>query len=530
MQRHYIDVNAGLGRVNNKESRIPHTLACLEDDMDYFRIHTALVYSRTAKDYSYIEGNRLLLEAVRANARLFGAAVIVPEVKYELKEGGAYLDMLVAQGIRGFKMYPSSHEFSFDPFFLEDIADFMMEKKLPLIVDIDEVSYEVVRNVLHSFRQLKILLCKTYWSQNRKLFKLMEAYDNLYFDISCNQANDILALSKDFFGLDRVLFGTDYPNKMMGGLKALVEYSGLSDEDKNKVAAENAARLFNIDLDSLSIYDENACRLDAIARKVDSGIPLKGFPVIDAHTHMVDSRHQTVSNISMFHSDEDSMIRKMDLLGVDKIVTIPWEGIMTAGDSANDTAFNACEKYPGRIEAYAMYNPNYEEDLNRVLDHYHGKLRFKGIKPYYPKHKIDLLDIRYEKWFEYGDKNSLFILVHSDYPEIPQKVESLSQKYKNLSFILAHAGISYEMARCNVAAARKSGNIYLEITFTSLTNGVIEYMVDELGADRILYGSDMPMRDPAPQLAWVCYAGITVEDKKKILGENMQKLLDRCYK
>jgi len=36
------------------------------------------------------------------------------------------------------------------------------------------------------------------------------------------------------------------------------------------------------------------------------------------------------------------------------------------------------------------------------------------------------------------------------------------------------------------------------------------------------------MRDPAPQVGWVIYANLTFEEKKKILGENMQKILKRA--
>ena len=38
------------------------------------------------------------------------------------------------------------------------------------------------------------------------------------------------------------------------------------------------------------------------------------------------------------------------------------------------------------------------------------------------------------------------------------------------------------------------------------------------------------MRDPRPQLGWVAYANISYEDKKKILGENMEGILKRCFK
>ena len=80
----------------------------------------------------------------------------------------------------------------------------------------------------------------------------------------------------------------------------------------------------------------------------------------------------------------------------------------------------------------------------------------------------------------------------------------MSLDYPDITFVLAHSGMSYAVAR-----------------------GMIEFLVEQVGADKVLYGSDFPMRDPAPQLGWVCYAKIPVEDKKKILAGNIRRLLER---
>ena len=218
----------------------------------------------------------------------------------------------------------------------------------------------------------------------------------------------------------------------------------------------------------------------------------------------------------------------MNRLGIDKIVTSPWEGIKTNGIAANETSLTANKKYGGRIEVYATCNPNYPEDLDKIIE-YHEKYQFIGIKPYWPSHKYDLLGDKYRKWFEYGNKNRLIMLVHSGSKEIAQKVESLSKMYPDMAFLLAHSGVSFEAADNNIEVVKKRDNVFLEITVTSMTNGVIEYMVEEVGADKVLFGTDLPMRDPAPQLAWVTYSKISVEDKKKILGGNILKLIERTY-
>lgn len=295
------------------------------------------------------------------------------------------------------------------------------------------------------------------------------------------------------------------------------------------VACKNAAGFFNIDIHEIRTYGENECLLDEIALKVDRGEPLDNIPVIDAHAHMVNGRHATVSLVPMLNGDEDSIIHRMDRLGIDRIITSPWEGIMTNGTAANETSLAARRKYGERIEAYATCNPNYPEDLEKVVGIYHERHKFIGIKPYWPQHKYDLLGDKYNEWFEYGNKNRLIMLVHSGTKEIAQKVEKLSEMYGNMTFLLAHSGASYEVADYNIEVVKKRDNVFLEITLTSMTNGIIEYMVDEVGADRVLFGTDLPMRDPAPQLAWVAYARISADDKKKILGGNILKLIERAY-
>lgn len=529
-KRIYIDSNCTLGRTNIRDEKIPYSLDMLMEDMEYYGINKALVSSQEAREYSFTKGNRLVIEHSEKNTRIHTVAVVVPGVEYELKEGFDYFSWLLDNGVNAFRFYPKQLRHGFAPGYMEKTAEFMINHRVPLIIDISETDYSELSMMLESFPDLDILLCRTYWSDERYLFPLMDKYRNLHFEISSNQANEILYSCKKHFGLDRVLYGSDYPNKSIGAIKALIEYADITEAEKDMVAWENASRLFSIEPADILSYPADVNRLDKIALSVDQGRALDDILVIDSHTHMVDINDQTVSRSQMLYGDEDSIIRKMDRMGVDCILTTPWEGITTNGIAANETSRNAALKYPGRIIPYAACNPNYEEDLDAVIDIYHKKYGFIGIKPYPPLHNYDLLGEKYSSWFEYGDKNKLFMLVHSEGQKTAEKIEILAKKYPDLIFIMAHTGISHEYVRINSDLAKKNANVYLEITYTAVTNNAIEHMVKQVGPDRVLYGSDLPMRDPAPQLAWVAYARISVEDKIKILGKNMKKIIDRCYK
>ena len=57
-------------------------------------------------------------------------------------------------------------------------------------------------------------------------------------------------------------------------------------------------------------------------------------------------------------------------------------------------------------------------------------------------------------------------------------------------------------------------------------HGTIEYFVDSLGDDRILYGSDVPLIDPRFGVGRIATANISTESKRKILGLNALKVLN----
>jgi predicted TIM-barrel fold metal-dependent hydrolase len=362
--------------------QIPYTKASLVEDMQYYRIHAAAVYSNPAKEYSFVQGNNELFGEID-NKRIFGVATVIPGLKYEVPNHIEYLDSLVNKGAKAFICFPKKLTHSIRPVYLENLASFMVEKQLPLFLDIANTSWDDISESLKAFPELKIVVLNASWGDNRYVFPLMDKFSNLFIDISSNQANDILDNCKLHFGIDRVLFGSNYPYKVCGAVKSLIEYSRLSESDKDKVAYKNAAALLKLNIDELKPYPDEACLLDRIALKMDCGKPLDDVPVIDAHTHMVDTEHITVSHIPIVNGDEDNLIRRMDSLGIDKIFVSPWEGLHSSGINANETSIKAMAKYPGRIEAYAMCNPNYEEDLRAVVDEYHKKHRFIGLKPYY---------------------------------------------------------------------------------------------------------------------------------------------------
>jgi predicted TIM-barrel fold metal-dependent hydrolase len=149
-----------------------------------------------------------------------------------------------------------------------------------------------------------------------------------------------------------------------------------------------------------------------------------------------------------------------------------------------------------------------------------------GLKPYHPRTNIPYDDKAWAPWFEFGNRHRCFTLLHPS-PNFVAEASNLAARYPDMTWILAHTGGSYPTARQGIEVALKHPNVYLEITLTTVTLGVIEFMVEHVGADRVLYGSDQPMRDPIPQYGWMAYSRCTPDEKKQMFGVNMRRVLRR---
>jgi predicted TIM-barrel fold metal-dependent hydrolase len=77
----------------------------------------------------------------------------------------------------------------------------------------------------------------------------------------------------------------------------------------------------------------------------------------------------------------------------------------------------------------------------------------------------------------------------------------------------------------SVEMARQHPNVYLETATSIVGAGLIEFAVRELGAERLVFGTDSPLLDPAVQKAKITGADIENAQRDAILGGNMRRIL-----
>jgi uncharacterized protein len=108
---------------------------------------------------------------------------------------------------------------------------------------------------------------------------------------------------------------------------------------------------------------------------------------------------------------------------------------------------------------------------------------------------------------------------HSD----PDDTALFAQRNPDVNIIMAHlVGIGYR----GVIAAKGLDNIYVDISGAFPEDGLIEYAVEHLGSDHVLYGTDIPIRQSAVKIGAVLGAKLTNADRQKIFFDNTAKLLN----
>ena len=104
----------------------------------------------------------------------------------------------------------------------------------------------------------------------------------------------------------------------------------------------------------------------------------------------------------------------------------------------------------------------------------------------------------------------------------PYDVVAIARRHPEVQFVCIHTGGDWERG---IRIIRDAQNVSAEIAGSNPTSGFVEMAVRELGAERVIYGSDVGGRSFASQLAKVLGADVPDTAKELILGGNLRRLL-----
>ena len=226
-----------------------------------------------------------------------------------------------------------------------------------------------------------------------------------------------------------------------------------------------------------------------------------------------------------------------DRLGIDRIIlslgfTIYPDPSPQQLREENDQVLRALRRWPDRVFGFVYLNPNQLDFSLQEFDRCVRDGPMVGIKLLTAKRcsapELDPIveralalkaPILQHTWLKIGG--------NEPGESTPCDVAELARRHPQLSIICGHSGGDWERG---IRIVRATTNVSICLAGFDPTSGVVEMGVRELGAERVVYGSDGGGRSFASQLAKVMGAEIPETARKLILGENLRRMLTPILK
>jgi predicted TIM-barrel fold metal-dependent hydrolase len=212
----------------------------------------------------------------------------------------------------------------------------------------------------------------------------------------------------------------------------------------------------------------------------------------------------------------------------------------------NDEVLQALTHWHDRAFGFVYLNPNHVEDSLKELDRCVRDGPMVGVKLWVARRcndeKLDALIARAvelqavvfqhtwlktpprsapaEAWARPGGGNEAG-------ESTPQDLADLARRHPKAALICGHTGGNWELG---IRIVRDLPHVSLDLAGSDPTQGFTEMAVREVGAERVIYGSDVGGRSFASQLAKVRGADISEAAKKLIFKENLKRLLSPILK
>lgn len=254
-----------------------------------------------------------------------------------------------------------------------------------------------------------------------------------------------------------------------------------------------------------------------IMQRALRGERLDDVLIIDAHGHL--DYWRIASNAGV---DAGAIVAAMDRIGVNMACINKWN----CPDifRANDDVAAAVRSYPGRFAGFAATAPALGPEANRAeLCRCFDELGFRGVKVHNAYETLPFRDTAamrvstegLEAIWEFCHERRCPVLCHGFLtPEY-------ARAYPEARFLAAHAG----GCRHYTELFADCPNVYLDTAASTTLAGTIEYFVECGWEDRIVYGSDLPYASQPYRFGQVVTARVPDPIMRKILGENMGRLL-----
>jgi len=257
---------------------------------------------------------------------------------------------------------------------------------------------------------------------------------------------------------------------------------------------------------------------------------------IDVHAHYGIYIHPERKSAEPFMTgDAATVVRRAKEANTQYTVVSPLLGLLPRGkaDAAagNQEAATVVAEHEGLLQ-WVIIDPRRPQTFEQA-DAMLKTPKCVGIKIHPEEHLYPIKEYG-EKIFAFAAERRALVLTHSgEQNSLPADFVPFADAYPEVNLILAHIGCGWDGDlghQVRAVAKSRKGNLFADTSSaSSIYPGLIEWAVSEIGADRVLYGTDTPLYLTAMQRVRIDRAELSDAQKKQILRENAVRLLGRKF-
>lgn len=241
--------------------------------------------------------------------------------------------------------------------------------------------------------------------------------------------------------------------------------------------------------------------------------------IVDIHCHIGESRFSNEPRTAEW------VLKVMDESGIDKAVLLPTQGM--GRPTPAQTMAEEAKKAPDKLVCFAAVNP-FDKDATTTLEQAVVKYGAKGLKIHPTRNGIAADDkLLIYPLIEKAQELKIPVMFHSGESPYatPWQIGLVAMDFPKVTIIMEHMGCnSFIYTDPAIDMARRASNLILGTTGV-VHDHPIAKACRVIGSDRVVFGSDAPLNNPIHEIKKIQVAKISEEDKRKILGENIARIL-----
>lgn len=255
------------------------------------------------------------------------------------------------------------------------------------------------------------------------------------------------------------------------------------------------------------------------------------YPVLDVHVHPLACFGPR--RVSSIREDVEILTAAARRSGVTKLCifslssTAPHEPTMPQCRGANDYVLAMRDLAPDRVLPFCYVNPMYPDESVAEMERCIVGERMVGVKLWVARRATDPgLDpiLRYAVALDVPVLQHAWLKTTGNLPgeSFPADVADLARRHPRARLIMAHLN---GCGMRGLEAVRACPNIVVDTSGGDPESGMVELAVARLGADRVVYGSDAPIRHFGVVLGKTLGTSLSDTVKQAILWDNAARLL-----